>query len=34
MPSKMEDEIAYPFPKLNNWNVEVWERISDFTHIL
>ena len=22
MPSKMWDEITYPFPNINNWNVE------------
>ena len=24
------DEITYPFPKFNGWNVKVWEWISNF----
>ena len=30
IPSKMWDEITYPFPNFNGATVEVWERISNF----
>ena len=30
MPTKVKDEITYPFPNVNNETVEVWEWISDF----
>ena len=30
MPSKMWDEITYPFPNFNSCTVEVWEWISNF----
>ena len=31
MPSKVWDEITYPFPKFNGCTAEVWEWISKFT---
>ena len=31
MPSKVLDEITYPFPNFNGATVEVWESISNFT---
>ena len=35
MPSKMWDEIIYPFPNFNGYTIEVWERISHFiAHII
>ena len=35
MPSKMWDEISYPFPNFNSYTVEVWEWISNFiSHII
>ena len=34
-PSKMWEEITYPFPNFNSATVEVWEWISSFIpHIL
>ena len=30
MPSKVWDEITYPFPNFNGATVEVWEWISNF----
>ena len=30
MPSKVWDEIAYPFPNFNGATVDVWEWISNF----
>ena len=30
MPSKMWDEITYPFPNINGFNIEVWEWINNF----
>ena len=30
MPSKMWDEITYPFPNFSGSTVEVWEWISNF----
>ena len=30
MPSKVWDEITYPFPNFNDRSVEVWEGISNF----
>ena len=29
MPSKVWDQITYPFPNFNSWAVEVWEWISN-----
>ena len=35
MPSKVWDEITYPFPSFNGCNVELWEWISSFnTYII
>ena len=34
MPSKVWDEITYPFPNFNGCTVELWEWISNFTHTL
>ena len=35
MPSKVWDEIIYPFPNFNGCSIEVWEWISNFiTHIV
>ena len=31
MPSKVWDEITYPFPNFNGCTAEVWERISNFS---
>ena len=31
MPSKVWDEITYPFPKFNGCTIEVWEWISIFS---
>ena len=31
MPSGVCDDIAYQLPNFNSVNVEVWERISNFT---
>ena len=31
IPSKVCDEITYPFPNLNGCIVEIWERKSNFT---
>ena len=28
MPSKLKDEIAYPFPNFNSATVEVWLRMD------
>ena len=30
IPSKVWDEITYPFPNFNGYTVEVWEWISNF----
>ena len=30
MPSKVWDEITYPFPNFNGRTIEVWEWISNF----
>ena len=35
MPSKVCDEITYPYPNFNGCTVEVWEWINDFiTHFI
>ena len=34
MPSKVWDEITYPFPNFNCAIVEVWEWVSNFTPYL
>ena len=35
MPSKVWDEITYPFPNINGCTVEVWERIDDLiSHVM
>ena len=31
MPSKMWDEITYPFLNVNGYTVEVWEWMNNFT---
>ena len=31
MPSKVWNEITYPFQNVNGCNVEVWELLSNFT---
>ena len=33
-PSKLWDEITYPFTDIKGWTVEIWEGISNFTFIL
>ena len=33
MPSKVCDEVTYPFPNLSDTTVEVWELISNFTKL-
>ena len=33
-PVQSVDEITYLFPNVNDTAVEIWERISDFTHTL
>ena len=34
MPSKVWDEITYPFLNLNGYTVDVYEWISNLSHIL
>ena len=35
MPSKVLDEVTYPFPNFNGYTIEVWEWTSNFIpHII
>ena len=29
IPSKVLDEITYPFPNVNGWTIQIWEWVSN-----